>query len=250
MFINFLTEYSGIKAYFTDRKGGVSPSPFASLNMGYNTNDNYVTKNREIVKSALNIPNITEIVPTQVHKTDIAVIDKNNLSDKINFVGEFDGLCTKDKNILLTTCHADCLAVYLYDYKNQVIGLAHAGWKGTLGNIAEKTFTKMRDELGADITTTVSAISPGISKCCFEVGDEVYFKFKENYSYIDDYAVKKANGKYMLDLKGINLRQFNDMGINRVEISPYCTSCNTDLFYSYRKENGITGRMSAGIILI
>lgn len=244
--INFFENEKGVKAYFTTREGGVSVGEFKSLNMGFNTSDENVSRNRDITVKSLGV-DVCEIVPTQVHKTDIALIDK--AEEKRAFVGEYDALVTKKKNVLLTTCHADCLAVYLYDRENKVIGLAHAGWKGTLGEIAVKTFLKMRDELGACAETTVAAISPGISKCCFEVGAEVYEAFKEKFSYIDEAAVKKENGKYNLDLKELNLRQLKECGIENIEISNYCTSCRTDMFFSYRKEDGKTGRMCAGIVM-
>ena len=245
--INFFENEKDIKAYFTTRDGGVSVGEFTSLNMGFNTADENVIKNRDIVVKSLGTK-VCEIIPTQVHKTDIALIDE--ALDQRIFVGEYDALVTKRKNVLLTTCHADCLAVYLYDKENKVIGLAHAGWKGTLGKIAVKTLQKMCKELGANEKTTIAAISPGISKCCFEVGTEVYEAFKENLSYVDNYTVKKENGKYNLDLKGINLKQLHDCGITGVELSPYCTSCNTDMFFSHRKEKGKTGRMCAGIVMI
>lgn len=251
--ISFFDKFDDVKAYFTTRNDGVSKGYFSSLNMGYMTDDltDNIKENREIVKKDMNISDCIEIIPKQVHKSDIAVIDNDFiLNDKNVFIGEYDALITNRKNILLTTCHADCLAVYLYDSKNKIIGLAHAGWRGTKLNIATKTAQLMVEKFGADIKYIKAAISPGISKCCFEVGKEVYLEFEESFPQIKQYAVEKSQEKYNLDLKGINQKQLNDTGITDIEISEYCTSCSTELFYSYRKENGKTGRMCAGIVLL
>ncbi|MEF9984165.1 MAG: peptidoglycan editing factor PgeF [Oscillospiraceae bacterium] len=252
-YIRFFEKYNGVTAYFTTRLGGISQEHNNSLNLGFNTGDllENVLENRKIVKSDMGLLDCIEIIPQQVHKSDIAVVTDEMINTNKSYIrlGDFDGLVTNKTKVLLTTGHADCLAVYLYDYKNNVIGLSHAGWRGTQLNIVKHTAEKMINELGADVNTMIGAVSPGISKCCFEVGEEVYEKFKNDFSFIDDYAVKKDNGKFNLDLKGINKRQFLDIGIENVEVSDYCTSCSTELFFSYRKENGKTGRMCAGLAM-
>lgn len=189
-----------------------------------------------------------------------------------------DAVVTNVKNVLLTTVHADCLAVYFYDEKNQAIGLAHAGWRGTAAGISIKTLEKMKEVYGSKAEDMQVYIGPGISRCCFETGPEVYREFKESWDFIDEFAeeryvlkysqdVKPQIGlsdskmnlperesvlKYYLDNKGLNKRQLEISGVKpeNIKVSRHCTCCETDLFCSYRREGGTYMRMGAGLCLI
>lgn len=177
-----------------------------------------------------------------------------------------DGVITNQNGILLTTVHADCLPVWLYDEDNQAIGLVHAGWRGTLAGIAPKAVKLMQETYGSDPAKMKAAIGPGISLCCFETGPEVIAAFRAHWDFADKYAetaeqhfgnagasteAESSAGKYYIDLKGINTEELLQAGLKleNIEISQHCTHCEPETFASYRREGGTYMRMGAGICL-
>lgn len=166
------------------------------------------------------------------------------------FCGDGDGMITDVRKILLTTIHADCLPIYFIDSVKGVIGLAHSGWKGTSLEISKKMVNAMIEE-GSKINDIKTIIGPGISKCCFEVKNDVINIFKDKYGseFLEKVSVQKNEEKYLLDLKTICAKQLKDIGVSFIEVSDYCTVCNLDKFYSYRAEGPILNRMVAGITL-
>jgi len=159
-----------------------------------------------------------------------------------------DAAITDQKNVVLTSGHGDCLPVYLYDPTVPAIGLAHAGWRGTLGNIAMETVRAMGLQYSCEPQNLRAWIGPGIGRCCFEVGADVAQSFRDRFDWALDYIDPGPGGKYHIDLKGINRRQLSDCGITAVESSELCTVCRSDLFYSYRR-NRERERMLAYICL-
>jgi polyphenol oxidase len=253
LYIPELDETGRIRTFFTSRLGGVSKGPFCSLNFGKFTDDapENIEENRKRVFEALNIEHPIMVFPRQVHGDAIACIGVQDVTGRNNItIEETDAVITRLKHVILTTVHADCIPVYLADLKNGVIGLAHAGWRGTRENIAVKTADRMVELLGAEKSSMIAVIGPGVAACCFEVGQEVYDAFKEVFPYVDRYASQKENGKFLLDLKSINERQLRTAGIENVKVSGFCTCCDEELFFSHRRDHGMTGRMAAGISLI
>lgn len=170
-------------------------------------------------------------------------------------IPDTDGTITNLKNILLTTVHADCLAVFCYDPVKEAIGLCHAGWRGTCAGIAMQMVEKMEEEYGCDPEDLQAYIGPGISQCCFEVGMEVAEAFAENWTFAEDYIIRTpgdiANGKCHIDIKGINQEQLELMGIptEQIRVSEHCTCCEPELFCSYRREGGTYMRMGGGLCM-
>ncbi len=260
-----LDDNFSVKTFFTMRSGGVSKQPFDSLNMGFNTEDDRkaVEENRRRAFLAVGAYEPVVVYPNQVHKAEVACVshddarlarqkENNKVNEPFEIIrfAETDAVVTNAKNVILTSLHADCIPVWLYDPVNHAAGLAHAGWRGTRANIAVKTASKMHSEYGSRFEDIIAVIGPGISKCCFEVGGEVYEEFASELENINDYSTDDGNGKYHLDLKGINACLLRKAGINRIFISGFCTCCEKDMFYSYRREAGRTGRMCAGICLV
>ena len=170
-------------------------------------------------------------------------------------IPDTDGTITNLKNVLLTTVHADCLAVFCYDPVKEAIGLCHAGWRGTCAGIAMEMIEKMEDEYECDPEDLQAYIGPGISQCCFEVGMEVAETFAENWTFAEDYITRTqgdiTNGKCHIDIKGINQEQLELMGIptEQIKVSEHCTCCETELFCSYRREGGTYMRMGGGLCM-
>ncbi len=242
-----------VRIFFTTRVGGVSAGPYDSLNFGKYTDDDpaNIIINRKKVFAALDIDDPVMIFPRQVHGDAIACIRAEDIAGSNNITFEdTDAVITKLRHVILTTVHADCLPVYLADTKNCVIGLAHAGWRGTRDSITEKTIDQMIGQLGAERGHITAVIGPGVDYCCFDVGGEVYREFSKEFDYIDEYSYLKEDGKYMLDLKSINSRQLSDAGITDIRVTGYCTCCEGELFFSHRRDHGVTGRMGAGISLL
>lgn len=184
----------------------------------------------------------------QVHGTDILVIDKQNYKDVMK--EEKDGLITNIKGIALATYHADCVPIYFYDNKKEIIGLAHAGWKGTLNNISESIINGMVKDFKSNIEDISVAIGPSIGKCCYEIGHDVEKLFMDKFSGEKD-IIEKRDKRLYLNLVEVNRINLMELGIKEENIfySNFCTSCNINSLYSYRKENGTKNRMVAAISL-
>lgn len=206
---------------------------------------------KEILSRLFNIDMERIVNVNQVHKTDILIIDSlNKLSTKAS-KREYDGIITHLPDMLLITYHADCVPIYFVDRKKKIVGIAHGGWKGTLGNIVGKMIDNMVGFYNSHIEDILVAIGPSIGPCCYEVGEDVSNLFINRYKDYKDIIVNR-NGKIYLDLWKTNFLQLREKGIPKenVILSNMCTSCNINKLYSYRKEKGTDQRMIAGISLV
>lgn len=187
----------------------------------------------------------------QVHGTDILVVDDDAIENRGKFFLEGDGLITQIPNLVLTTYHADCVPIYYYDYEKKVIGLVHAGWKGTYGNIGGKMIHLMISRYKSNVDRILVGIGPSIGPCCYEIGRDLAYQFVNKYDNYNHIVIER-NNKVYLDLWRINYLQIRDMGVSgeNIIISKTCTSCQNDRFYSYRREKGTRDRMIAAIGLI
>lgn len=187
------------------------------------------------------------IVADQTHSDNITVITRQetkgweSLSDAIEAC---DALITDVKGVMLTILTADCVPILLYDTQKEVVAAVHAGWKGTKAQIVSKTVQKMREVYGCDPKEIIAGVAPSIGRCCYEVGEEVAAYFSD----IPE-GFTPAGHKYMLDLPFINKQQLLDVGLQEenIEMSHLCTACNVDRFFSYRKEQGCSGRFMSMI---
>ncbi|QAT43385.1 peptidoglycan editing factor PgeF [Aminipila luticellarii] len=232
LYLPIFEEKEGVRAFFSTKAGASLQSPYY---------------NKKVLEE-LSLQNCRLVWPEQVHQTHIEVIRESAESREPVRAAKTDGIITNNPDILLTTVHADCLAVFFYDKKKKAIGLVHAGWRGTVGGIVVKAVKQMESEYGSKPEDIAAFISPGISKCCFETGEEVYDLFLENWKWADAFAEKKGS-KYYIDLKGINERQLLEAGVREIQVSGYCTCCRPEMFCSYRREQGTKMRMGAGICL-
>ncbi|NBI29432.1 peptidoglycan editing factor PgeF [Chengkuizengella marina] len=250
----WMEQYPQLSIGFTTRVGGVSKGDFASLNCGLHVNDNKedVITNRKMIAEAIGFSFDTVTCSNQVHGDEIALITqdekgKGRLSqeDSIPFK---DALITDQPNICLISFYADCVPLYFFDPVLQVIGIAHAGWKGTYLEIAKKTIIKMSEAYGSKPENILAGIGPSIGHCCYEVDERIINHFEDTY-YLYSFIQSKGNGKYTLNLKEMNRQIMLNAGIlpTQIEITQYCTGCSSDMFYSHRIEKGSTGRMMSWI---
>lgn len=145
------------------------------------------------------------------------------------------------------TFYADCVPIYLLDPVNKAIGLVHSGWRSTVLHIVKKTIEKMKMIYNTKPEDLLAAIGPSIEKDCFEVDEDAAEMFRRNFSNHSDIVFDKSSGKYLIDLWAANRKLLLESGVRQYNIneSRMCTKCNDDLFFSYRRNKGRNGSMSA-----
>ena len=195
-----------------------------------------ILKNKEFVSNYLKIEPENLISPTQTHSAnvDIAIENKFEYPDT-------DGLILTKNNFAIFLNFADCTPLIFYDEKQNIGAVSHAGWRGTAQKIAQITAKKLISEFGSSPQDICVLIGPAICGKCYEVGEEVY----NNFSPSPLPPLPKGARKCKIDLKEINRKQLADIGIEKIDVCPYCTRCDNELFFSYRTENGTTLRHSA-----
>ena len=200
-----------------------------------------IIQNRNILNE--HFPNKHFIVANQTHSDNIVVITKPKnswLTKRENHaIEDCDALITNQKNIMLTIMTADCVPILLFDTKQKVIAVIHAGWKGTEQKITLKTVKKMRQIFNSDPKDIIAGVAPSIGKCCYEVDWNV----AKNFQNIENSYDNKGE-KQMLDLPYINKIQLLHAGLKKenIEMSNVCTACEVESYFSYRKEQGCSGR--------
>jgi len=230
-------------AVFT-RVGGVSHDPYRSLNVGHSVGDDprAVEENNRLVAEALRVRQTDVVTARQVHSNRVACV---TAGDKGRVLLDTDALITGDPGVTLLLRFADCLPIFIYDAQRGVIGLGHAGWRGTAARIACQMVSTMADFYGSDPAGVIAALGPAIGPCCYMVGDEVIGAICNSLPDWRSAIRPRGNGHFSLDLWEANRRQLMDSGIRKVEIGRLCTACHADEFFSYRAEGGHTGRFAA-----
>ena len=204
-----------------------------------------ITQNLDLIKNTYGISSL--IKPIQTHSDNVKIV--SNLTDEHTKFENTDALITTHTPIYLN--FADCTPIIIYDEIKHVGAIVHAGWRGTATSIAPKTIQKMVSEFDCSPNDISAVIGPAIGICCYEVGDDVFNKLASTINTKLDSSSKiftEKHGKKYVDLKALNACQLKEFGIEKIDICPYCTSCDNDLFFSYRKENGTTNRHSAVLI--
>jgi len=255
---------------FSTRTGGHSrPYGGNALNLGFTKQDSglAVERNRAEFRRKLGVngkPRWPLVTLRQVHSDVI-----HPVAALPDHPGVGDGLVTATPGLLLAIQTADCLPVIVVDRKQRAVGVFHAGWRGTVKRIVEKGVGEMRRWFGSKPGDLEAAIGPGVHNCCYVVGEEVRDNFASQFAYGVElfhelkesdpvrekypllFLTARAPGhsklpvNIFLDLVEANRRQLVDAGVpaKHIEASPLCTSCRTDLLFSYRAEKGVTGRL-------
>lgn len=247
---------------FSTRLGGASTayakpgSTAGELNLGFTTSDarENVLANRATLLQAVSGSSTTPLVTLhQTHSAIIHGVSSADAGEEAALSG--DGLMTDEPGLMLGVQTADCVPILLADRKSGAVAAFHAGWRGTVQRIVEQGAARLCSTFGAHPEDLVAAIGPSIGRCCYEVGSEVEEAFRSAFVYGDDLfsatgrSSLQAASRRKLDLHEANRRQLLDAGLSAdsIEVLDYCTSCRTDLFFSYRAEKGFTGRMLAVI---
>ncbi|MFW5979836.1 MAG: peptidoglycan editing factor PgeF [Halanaerobiales bacterium] len=244
---------NNVTALFTTRKGGISTENYSSLNIGLHTDDKKenIIKNRKILAEALNLNPENFTCAKQVHGTNINVVKQNDKGKgAIHYsraISSTDALFTTNKRLPLLTYYADCVPLYFMVPKKNIIGLAHAGWRGTVNKIAALSIDKLKSEFDVNPKNCWAAIGPAISRKNYEVDQNIINKFKKQFKPEDNIWTKKSNNKFLLDLKKANFILLNKAGIpsSQIIVSEMDTFENEELFFSYRRDGKSTGRMAS-----
>lgn len=225
-----------------------STRDFGNLGLHVGDVSEHVLENRRKFAAALNIDYKDLVSSKQIHGDKIVRVNMDDVGKgATNYeksIENCDGLITNIPNLPLFAFYADCVPVFLVDPVKKAIGIVHSGWKGTLYNISGNAIKAFIKEFKSRPKDIIAVIGPYICQGCYEVSDDIIKKFKES-GFIEDADVFFNK----LDLGNIIKKQLLDRGLVNIEKTEYCTSCNIDIFFSHRKENGKTGRM-AGIIMI
>lgn len=245
-----------IKHGISGRLGGTSKQPFSSLNLGLHVEDDTkdVIANRQLFCKAIGMSSDRIVTAQQLHTDAIAVVTAEEIGRGAQVYNEAieatDSLITNVPEIPLILFFADCVPVLIVDPVQRAVGVVHAGWKGTVAKIAQKTILAMQANFGTSPQNCLAAIAPSIGPCCYIVDDVVISKLKKQFANWEE-LVKPAGDKWYFDLWNANLIQLEQIGVksSNIVVSGVCTACNHELFFSYRKENGRTGRMGAAITL-
>jgi YfiH family protein len=232
-----------IHGVFT-RLGGVSAPPFDSLNTSISVSDDQanVEANRRAIYAALGIPPDHVRTVWQVHSAEVVVV--NGKQPQAWPPPQADIIITQQPGLGLAMRFADCVPVLLYDPIRRVVGMAHAGWRGTVQHAGRVAVQAMCDSFGCDPADIIAGIGPSIGPCCYEVGPEVVAEVTAAFGGADGLIASGPGGIARLDLWAANQRDLRQAGVERVEMAGLCTACRRDEFFSHRAE-GVTGRFGA-----
>lgn len=239
----------------TTRVGGVSRGPHRGLNLSYKVGDEKVRvdENRSLLDRALGMDLSNLAFVDQVHGDEVALLTASNRSRGGASLGKADAIITQQKDIPLLIQVADCLPVLFYDPIHQAIGVAHAGWRGTVSHIAAKTLLAMGEHFGTKPEDVRALLGPCIGACCYEVGEDVRAEFTKVFPWGGEVFTPYQKGQWKLDLAQANAQQLMEMGLKQENLveSGLCTVRHSGLFYSHRAEAGPdrnTGRF--GVLLM
>jgi len=248
-----LQPFDDIVHFVTTRQGGLSSGVYASFNLGYTAgdSDSIVDKNRQLLARAIGIKTGQLITVRQSHTHKVRIVDRESAA--ANSESEScDAQVTNVPGKCLTVIVADCVPILLYEPTRKVIAAVHAGWRGTVRKIVSETLKVMTGKFDCNPRHILAGVGPSIGPCCYEVGQDVIDEVVTRLGSRESFLIEGEKiGKARLDLWEANRRQMIEAGLllDHIEIPQICTSCNTDKYYSYRKEKDGTGRMMAGIML-
>lgn len=240
-------------AGFTTRNGGSSRAPFNSLNLGYSSGDqlSQVDANRAAVARAFDLEPHLLLTVNQVHGSEILVVDQPNPEVSHFQRVDSDAIITNQRNILVGILVADCFPVILYDQQRHVAGVVHLGWRGMAAGLLGRTVHAMQEIFGCRPQDLCAAVGPGIAAHSYEVDRPVRDAFRQGSDQWGRIAKEVSLGHWQLDLQLSAMLQLDAAGVARpaVDVVKECTCCHKETFFSYRRDQGRTGRQMGFALL-
>lgn len=253
-----LNSYANVSHFVTTRQGGCSEGAFGSFNCSPYSGDKYnaVRQNQTALLDGMKHKPKELIIPRQSHELTSLVIDdsyfNHSLDMRWRLLNCVDALITDTPGYCICVSTADCVPVLLYDTANRVVAAVHAGWRGTVGHIVNRTLTHMNKCFGTQGKEVIACMGPSISLQSFEVGEEVYEAFQEDgYDMSRISTWNETTRKHHLDLWEANRMQLLDNGVaeSNIEVSGICTYIHHQEFFSARRLGIESGRMLSGIMI-
>lgn len=244
---------AGILHGVLTRRGGVSPNPWAELNLGATVGDDpeNVRENRRLAFEAFGLRLDTLFDVWQVHSATVVCADSPRPPEQKHM--QADAILTDARGVTLFMRFADCTPILLFDPHRKVVGLVHAGWLGTVRRAVPAAIDAMRARYGSHPGDILAAIGPSIGPDHYEVGPDVTAQIRDTLGARSDDVIQPiASGdgkKAYLDLWKANQIQLESVGVERIEVAGVCTACHLEDWYSHRAEKGRTGRFGALIAL-
>lgn len=226
------------------RKGGVSPSPWKSLNLGGTVGDDPANV-RENMSRLLNVSGFKFEQLVQVRQIHSAKVIRAD--GPMNASEEGDAITTDSPGLLLLMRFADCVPVLFLDPENKAIAIAHAGWKGTLKGVVSEVVRTMKSKFGTSPSQVRVGIGPSIGPNRYQVGSDVIKETKQIFPEEYHQVLSEDSGCVKLDLWKANEIHLRKMGVDQIEIAGICTGSDPASWYSHRAEKGKTGRFAAVI---
>jgi polyphenol oxidase len=237
------------------RQGGVSPSPWSSLNVGGTVGDdpNRVSENRSRLFHALDISTSSVFDVWQVHGVQVVCTNTARPQDEMH--QKADAILTDNLNVTLFMRFADCVPIFLFDPVKNVIGLVHAGWQGTVKGVINHTVAVMESRYDSKTNDIMAGIGPSIGPDHYEVGEDVALQVRRAFGGECEKLLcydHSLNGQTLIkfDLWQANRYLLQQAGLQIIEIAGICTACHLKDWYSHRAEKGATGRFGAIISLL
>jgi len=236
------------QAFFT-RKGGLSPEPWATLNMGGTVGDEKerVQENRRRGLVAVSLEPASVYDVWQVHGIDVAIAESPRPPEAPHL--QADAILTDKPGIALMMRFADCVPIMLHDPLRKVVGIVHAGWVGTVLGTVRYAVAAMEDHFGSDPADLKAAIGPSIGPDHYEVGPHVVSQVHRAFGASSRDLITFREGRTYFDLWAANQKLLEESGVRQIESAGLCTACHLGDWYSHRAENGRTGRFGAIIAL-
>lgn len=251
-----LTQAGGVAHGFSTRQGGVSQGIFSSLNLSASRGDDpdCVRENYRRFCAAIGADEKRLVLTRQVHGCAVRAVTEADIQQDVCAPVEqaCDALITRTPGLTLAVFTADCIPILLYDPRVKAAAAVHAGWRGTAGDIVGRTVEQLGRSFGSRPKDLLAAIGPGISRCCFETDGDVPQAMEAQLGELARPHVSPGPGeKFHVDLKGINAALLQRAGLSpdHIEVSPHCTACLPDLFWSHRVTKGQRGNQAAMIML-
>lgn len=244
-----------VEHLFSTRMGGVSRGVYSTMNFSFTRGDEKeaVEENYRRVAALFGCQASDIVCTDQTHTTNIRCVTKEDKGKGVTRTRDYhdvDGLVTDEPGIVLAAFTADCVPLYFLDPVKRVIGLAHSGWRGTVGRIGDGMVRLMQDQYGCKKENILAAIGPSICADCYEVSEDVAGAFRDSFgdSVLRDGIVK---GKYQLDLWKANELVLLQAGLSKeqITVTDICTRCNAEYLFSHRASGGKRGNLGAFLML-
>ena len=232
-------------------KLGAGSTTVHPMDMSFDHDDfDAVTQNYRLFCDAAGFDYDSLVASSQDHHTFVRVVtaaEKGVGICRAKDIESVDALVTAVPGVTLCTYYADCTPIFFADPVNKAIGLAHAGWRGTVARIAEKVLLTMRDSFGTDPADVVCAVGPNIMSCCYEVDEPCAKEFYALDLISERFVFPKEGGKYMIDMLECNRQILIGCGVKaqNITVCDLCTRCNSDFLWSHRATAGDRGTMCA-----